>query len=32
VDKLSALTFALPIKKGVLFKGKEAKKKLRKSK
>jgi hypothetical protein len=32
VVKLSALTFALPIKKGVLFKGKEAKKKLRKSK
>jgi hypothetical protein len=27
VVKLSALTFALPIKKGVLFKGKEAKKK-----
>jgi hypothetical protein len=32
VVKLSALTFALPIKKGALFKGKEAKKKLRKSK
>jgi len=26
VVKLSALTFALPIKKGALFKGKEAKK------
>jgi hypothetical protein len=32
VVKLSALTFALPIKKGALFKGKEAEKKLRKSK
>ncbi|MBK8522299.1 MAG: hypothetical protein IPL54_16075 [Chitinophagaceae bacterium] len=31
VVKRSALTFALPIKKGVLFKGKEAKKKAKKT-
>ncbi len=30
VVKISALTFALPIKKGALFKGKDAKKKAEK--
>jgi hypothetical protein len=32
VVKRSTLTFALPIKKGALFKGKDAKKKTEKSK